>query len=91
MATTTGADAANLIGVNAADDRYPDVIGIAQTGTVYAGHAKITKIADTAAATSDHRHVPIVVSAPGLAQGKTVTSNVSHPTNSSNHFETVKY
>jgi len=73
----TGADAAHLIGVNPADDRYPDVIGITQTGAVYAGHAKISKIAEHGGANINDRHVPIVVSAPNVEQGKTVTSKVS--------------
>jgi hypothetical protein len=66
-----GAAAAKYIGVSDSDDRYPDVIGIAQTGSVYAG-GKLSKIAEHGGGNINDRHVPIVVSAPGVVKtGKT--------------------
>ena len=74
----SGADAAKYIGVNhLTDDRAPDVIGIAQTGSVYAG-GKLSKIAEHGGGNINDRHVPIVVSAPGVVKsGKTYIGPVS--------------
>ena len=56
----TGADAAAFIGVPVSDSRVPDVIGVAQYGTVYTG--KTGKIAEHGGDNSADRNVPIVVS-----------------------------
>jgi hypothetical protein len=66
-----GAAAAKYMGVSDTDDRYPDVVGIAQTGSVYAG-GHLSKIAEHGGGNINDRHVPIVVSAPGVVKtGKT--------------------
>jgi hypothetical protein len=54
-----GQDAANFIGVPFNDSRVPDVIGIAQVGTVYTGG---TKIAEHGGDNPNDRNVPILVS-----------------------------
>jgi type I phosphodiesterase/nucleotide pyrophosphatase len=56
----TGADAARFIGVPFGDPRVPDVIGVAQYGTVYAGGTK--KIAEHGGDNPQDRDVPLVVS-----------------------------
>ena len=61
-----GSDVINLLGVKTSDGRYPDVIGIAQTGSVFAG-SSLSKIAEHGGANINDRHVPIIVSAPGVA------------------------
>ncbi len=71
-----GTAAAQLIGVNPMDARYPDVIGIAKTGSVYAG-SKLSKIAEHGGGNINDRHVPIVVHGPGIkASKKPITSAV---------------
>jgi hypothetical protein len=56
----TGVDSANFMGVPFADPRVPDVIGIAQYGTVYTGGTK--KIAEHGGDNPQDRNVPIIVS-----------------------------
>jgi hypothetical protein len=58
-----GADAAAFIGVPFGDSRVPDVIGVAQGGTVYTGKTK--KIAEHGGNNPQDRDVPIIVSAAG--------------------------
>lgn len=70
-----GAEAAELIGVSVTDDRYPDLIGIAQTGSVYAG-GKLSKIAEHGGGNKNDRHVPLIISAPGAHAGKVFTDPV---------------
>ncbi len=66
-----GADAASYFHVPAGDPRVPDVLGIAQYGTVYTGgHGKI---AEHGGANPQDRDVPLVVSGGGL-QHKGVVS-----------------
>jgi hypothetical protein len=55
-----GEDAASFIGVPVSDPRVPEVIGIAQYGTVYTGGTK--KIAEHGGDNPQDRDVPIVVS-----------------------------
>jgi hypothetical protein len=69
----TGADAAAFIGVPFADVRVPDVIGVAQVGTVYTG--KTSKIAEHGGDNPQDRDVPIVVSR--LAQAGNGADGVS--------------
>ena len=69
-----GSDARNFIHVNAKDMRVPDVIGIAQQGTVWAG-SKLSKVAEHGGNSVQDRHVPIVVWGTHV-KGKTVTSSV---------------
>ena len=69
-----GAAAAAFIGVPAADQRVPDVIGIAQPGVVYT--SKKSKIAEHGGDTPADRNVPIVVSGAGAGAGRTVTRPV---------------
>jgi hypothetical protein len=63
----TGAAAAALIGVDVSDDRVPDVIGIAQYGTVYTGKKK--KISEHGGDHTQDRNVPILVSGAGVPKG----------------------
>jgi hypothetical protein len=69
-----GSDARKFIGVKSTDMRVPDVIGIAQQGTVWAG-SKLSKIAEHGGNSVQDRHVPIVVWGTNV-KGKTVTSAV---------------
>jgi hypothetical protein len=69
-----GNDVINLLGVKTSDSRYPDVIGIAQTGSIFAG-SSLSKVAEHGGANINDRHVPIIVSAPGVAHSVN-TSNV---------------
>ena len=62
-----GADAAAFMGVPAGDARVPDVIGIAQYGSVYTG--KHGKIAEHGGDNPQDRDVPLVVSGAALAHG----------------------
>jgi Type I phosphodiesterase / nucleotide pyrophosphatase len=55
-----GTDAAQFVGVPFSDSRVPDIIGIAQYGTVYTGGTK--KIAEHGGDNPQDRDVPIVVS-----------------------------
>jgi len=61
----TGVDAANFIGVPFSDARVPDVIGIAQYGTVYTGGTK--KIAEHGGDNPQDRDVALVVSGNPIA------------------------
>ena len=62
-----GEEAADLFGVGSNDDRVPDLVGIAQQGTVYAG-GKLSKIAEHGGGAKQDRHVPIVVWGAGIGQ-----------------------
>jgi hypothetical protein len=69
-----GAEAAAFMGVASGDPRVPDVIGIAQYGTVYTGgHGKI---AEHGGDNPQDRYVALVVSGGDVDAGKTVTSPV---------------
>ena len=69
-----GADAAAFMGVPAGDSRVPDVIGIAQYGTVYTGgHGKI---AEHGGNNPQDRDVPLVVSGAGIEGGEVNSSAV---------------
>jgi arylsulfatase A-like enzyme len=59
-----GAAAAGFIGVPVSDQRVPDVIGLAQPGTVYTG--KKGKIAEHGGDTPADRNVPIVLAGAGV-------------------------
>ena len=69
-----GKAAADFIGVGFPDDRVPDVIGIAQVGTVYTGGTG--KIAEHGGDNPQDRDVALVVSGGDVEGGKTVTSSV---------------
>ncbi len=76
-----GEDAAEFIGVDQDNDRVPDVIGIAQYGTVYTGHK--SKIAEHGGDNPQDRHVALVVSGAGassLVSGQTVETTQIAPT-----------
>ncbi len=62
-----GADAAAFIGTSENDPRVPDLIGVAQHGVVYTGGTK--KIAEHGGDDPQDRHVPLLVSGPGIAHG----------------------
>lgn len=64
-----GQAAARFIGVPVSDDRVPDVIGIAQPGSVYAG-SKLSKIAEHGGDAAADRHVALVVYGAGVAAGR---------------------
>lgn len=70
----TGAAAAALMGVDPADARVPDVVGIAQYGVVYTGHKG--KIAEHGGDHFEDRNVPILLSFPGAPGGTAVTMPV---------------
>jgi hypothetical protein len=69
-----GAGAADLIGVAARDPRVPDVIGIAQYGTVYTGGQG--KIAEHGGDNPQDRNVPILVSGPSAPHDRMSTAPV---------------
>ncbi|HEX6489003.1 MAG TPA: alkaline phosphatase family protein [Candidatus Dormibacteraeota bacterium] len=70
----SGSAAAGLIGVATDDPRVPDVIGIAQVGTVYTGgHGKI---AEHGGGNPQDQHVPIVIAGAGVAHAASFTSAV---------------
>jgi len=69
-----GADAAAFIGVTAGDPRVPDLIGVAQYGTVYTGGKG--KIAEHGGDNPQDRDVALVVSGGEIEGGKVVTSSV---------------
>jgi arylsulfatase A-like enzyme len=50
------------------DARVPDIVGIAQNGTVYTGGK--SKIAEHGGADAQARNVPILISGPGVEQGR---------------------
>lgn len=62
-----GEEVADLFGVGSNNDRVPDLVGIAQQGTVYAG-GKLSKIAEHGGDARQDRHVPIVVWGAGVNQ-----------------------
>ena len=64
-AVYAGREAADLIGVPQSDDRVPDVIGIAQPGSVYAG-SKLSKIAEHGGKAAADRHVGLVIFGAGV-------------------------
>ncbi|MFE3190224.1 alkaline phosphatase family protein [Nocardia sp. NPDC059240] len=59
-----GADAANYLGAPANDPRHPDLVGVAQVGTVYTGGKG--KIAEHGGANPADRDVPLVVFGGGV-------------------------
>lgn len=61
-----GEEAADFIGVSTNDERVPDLIGIAQVGTVYSNPTKIKKIAEHGGDAKQDRHVPILVWGAGV-------------------------
>jgi len=63
----TGPDAAAFLGVPVADERVPDLIGLAQHGVVYTGKTK--KIAEHGGDDPQDRDVPLVVSGAGVRHG----------------------
>jgi hypothetical protein len=63
-----GEEVQDLFGTPASDGRVPDLIGIAQQGSVYAG-SKLSKIAEHGGASIQDRHVPIVIWGPGVGRG----------------------
>jgi hypothetical protein len=69
-----GADAAAFIGVPPGDPRVPDVIGVAQYGTVYTGGKG--KIAEHGGDNPQDRDVALVVSGGKIDGGKVVTDSV---------------
>jgi arylsulfatase A-like enzyme len=70
----TGAEAAQLIGVDVSDPRVPDVIGISQYGVVYTSHK--AKIAEHGGDHLEDRNVPILVEWRGAVGGTAVTAPV---------------
>jgi len=76
-AVYAGAAAAKYIGVQPADARVPDLIGIAQHGVVYTGGKK--KIAEHGGAAADDRSVPLVVSGGEGQDGQGDGSRVATP------------
>jgi len=69
-----GQGAADLIGTPKSDARVPDVVGIAQYGTVYTGgHGKI---AEHGGANSQDRSVPLVVSGAGVRRPAVIDAPV---------------
>jgi arylsulfatase A-like enzyme len=69
-----GADAAAFIGVPAGDPRVPDVIGVAQYGTVFTGGTG--KIAEHGGDNPQDRDVALVVSGGRVEGGQTVNTAV---------------
>lgn len=69
-----GAAAAAFMGVPAGDPRVPDLIGVAQYGTVYTGGKG--KIAEHGGDNPQDRDVALVVSGGQVDGGRTVTSSV---------------
>jgi hypothetical protein len=71
-----GSAAATYMGVDySKDQRVPDIIGIAQTGSVYGG-SKLSKIAEHGGGLSNDRHVPIVISGAGIFHVSPITQPV---------------
>ena len=68
-----GADAAAFMHVSQSDARVPDLIGIAQVGTVYTGKKK--KIAEHGGDNPQDRDVPIVVSGDPIQHAGTVVDS----------------
>jgi hypothetical protein len=74
VAVHAGADAAAFMGVAVGDARVPDIIGIAQVGTVYTG--KKAKIAEHGGDNPQDRDVALVVSGGQVDGGVTNSSSV---------------
>ena len=73
-AVYAGAGAAAFFGVAVGDSRVPDLIGIAQYGTVYTGGT--SKIAEHGGFLPQDRRVPLVVSGAGAQAGAVVSDQV---------------
>jgi hypothetical protein len=69
-----GRQSAKLMGVPYLDPRVPDVIGIAEHGVVYTGGKG--KIAEHGGDDLQDRNVPILVSLPGVHQGKVFDTSI---------------
>jgi hypothetical protein len=69
-----GQDAASFMGVSVNDERVPDLIGIAQYGTVYTGGKG--KIAEHGGNNPQDRNVPILVSGGSVGAGGTNSTPV---------------
>ncbi|MCX6499478.1 MAG: alkaline phosphatase family protein [Arthrobacter sp.] len=69
-----GSEVAGYFGTKTSDARYPDILGIAQTGVVYTGGK--SKIAEHGGASADDRDVPLVVSGADDDRARTVTTTV---------------
>ncbi len=69
-----GSDVARYFGTKTTDARYPDILGIAQTGVVYTGGT--AKIAEHGGASADDRNVPLVISGTHDDHARTVTDTV---------------
>lgn len=60
-----GREAAEFIGTTTRDARVPDVIGVAQQGSVYGG-GKLSKIAEHGGNAADDRHVGLLIAGAGI-------------------------
>lgn len=69
-----GTEVAKYFGTKTSDARYPDILGIAQTGVVYTGGK--SKIAEHGGASADDRDVPLVIAGANDDKARTVTSTV---------------
>jgi predicted AlkP superfamily pyrophosphatase or phosphodiesterase len=69
-----GEEAADFVGVPGSDPRHPDIIGIVQHGVVYTGGQ--AKIAEHGGDDLQDRNVPILISLPGLSDGRVIDSSV---------------
>ncbi|QWT23580.1 alkaline phosphatase family protein [Subtercola sp. PAMC28395] len=69
-----GSEVATYFGTKASDARYPDILGIAQTGIVFTGGT--SKIAEHGGASADDRDVPLVISGDTHDKARTVNSTV---------------
>ena len=77
-AVYSGAAAANFMGVTPGDPRVPDVIGIAQVGTVFTGGKG--KIAEHGGDNAQDRDVALVVSGAGVEDGGAVNTSAVETT-----------
>jgi Uncharacterized proteins of the AP superfamily len=69
-----GDEVAHYFGTTTSDPRYPDILGLVQTGVVYTGGT--SKIAEHGGAAADDRDVALVVSGPDRHGRRVVTSPV---------------
>ncbi|WP_284974843.1 alkaline phosphatase family protein [Arthrobacter sp. efr-133-TYG-104] len=69
-----GSEVAEYFGTKTSDSRYPDILGIAQTGVVFTGGK--AKIAEHGGASADDRDVPLVISGAHDAHARTVEATV---------------
>jgi hypothetical protein len=69
-----GEEAADFMGVPGSDPRVPDIIGIAQHGVVYTGGK--AKIAEHGGDDLQDRNVPILITVPGLRDGRVLDAPV---------------